>query len=460
MARILVVDDEPSMREFLEILLEREGHEAVCADSAETALVAIENEDLDLIISDIRMPGMSGLELLDRVTELNPEALVVLITAHGSTETAVEAMKRGAYDYLSKPCPVDEIRLVVDRALEKKSLSSENRLLRRQLDGRTRSGSILGESAQMQDVLDLIEQVAPTRANIMISGESGTGKELVAREIHARSACRARPLVAVNCGAIPEALLESELFGHVRGSFTGAIANKMGLFEVAHGGTLFLDEIGDMSPPLQMKLLRAIQEKRIKRVGGTSELPVEVRMIAATNRDLESEVRAGRFREDLYYRLNVIEVKIPPLRERVDDIPLLIQHFVRHYSAELGRNTLAVDPAVVSTLERYPFPGNVRELENLIERATTLVRGDRITLECLPRSVLHPPEASRVGQIPAAGANLENLLGSYERTLLMEALERAGGVKKRAAGLLGISFRSFRYRFEKLGLDSDNSGES
>jgi two-component system response regulator PilR (NtrC family) len=397
---------------------------------------------------------MSGIELLDRVRELNPEALVVLITAHGSTETAVEAMKHGAYDYLTKPCSVDEIRLVVERALEKKSLSSENQLLRRQLDHRSGPCSIVGESRPMQEVFELVEQVAASRANILISGGSGTGKELIAREIHARSGRRARPLVAVNCGAIPEALLESELFGHVKGSFTGAVANKMGLFEVADGGTLLLDEIGELSQHLQVKLLRAIQERTIKRVGGTSERSVDVRIIATTNRDLDEEVREGRFREDLFYRLNVIEVKIPCLRERTEDLSLLVQHFVKLYAKELGRETLRVDPEVITCLERYPFPGNVRELENLIERGVTLARGDRMTLECLPGSVVRSSEPVRVGRLTGEGAGLDTMLAEYERTLLLEALERSGGVKKRAAGLLGISFRSFRYRFEKLGLAS------
>ncbi|MEE8558662.1 MAG: sigma-54 dependent transcriptional regulator [Myxococcota bacterium] len=453
MGRILVVDDEPSMREFLEILLEREGHEAVCADSAEAALLALEGDELDLVISDIRMPGMSGLELMDRVHDLNPEALVVLITAHGNTETAVEAMKRGAYDYLTKPCSVDEIRLVVGRALEKKSLASENSLLRRQLNVRARPDSIVGESRGMQAVFDLIEQIAPTRANILISGDSGTGKELIAREIHARSGRSEHPMVAVNCAAIPDALLESELFGHVRGSFTGAVANKVGLFEVADGGTLFLDEIGDMPASLQMKLLRAIQEKKIKRVGGTSERSIEVRIMAATHRDLEAEIRSGRFREDLYYRLNVIEVRIPALRERPEDIPLLVEHFVKRYCAELGRDLLEVDPAVVTALEGYAFPGNVRELENVIERAVTLARGDRIGRDCLPDSILRPADIPTAARIPAEGADLERLLRDYESGLLEQALERSGGVKKRAARLLGISFRSFRYRYEKLALD-------
>jgi two-component system response regulator PilR (NtrC family) len=452
-ARILVVDDERSMQEFLEILLKREGHEPVLASSAEEAIVALESDDFELVISDIRMPGMSGLDLLDRVRQIAPETLVILITAHGSTESAVEAMKHGAYDYLTKPCRVDEIRLVLDKALEKKSLASENRILRRQLQDRASFPSIIGKSPAVQEVFDLIRQVAPTRANLLLSGESGTGKELVARAIHSVSERRDQPFVTVNCGAIPENLLESELFGHVKGSFTGAVANKMGLFEVADGGTLFLDEIGEMTLPLQVKLLRAIQDKSFTRVGGTTETRVDVRIISATNRDLAADVRVGRFREDLFYRLNVIELCLPPLRDRGEDIPLLVQHFVQKYATELGRNIDEVERSAVDLLCSYPFPGNIRELENLIERAVTLAAGDRITVECLPATVLAGPASSRSGDVPSAGVDLEKLLADYERGLLRAALERAGGVKKRAAALLGITFRSFRYRLEKLGLD-------
>jgi two-component system response regulator PilR (NtrC family) len=452
-ARILVVDDERSMQEFLEILLKREGHEPVLASSAEEAILALESDDFELVISDIRMPGMSGLELLDRITEIAPETLVILITAHGSTESAVEAMKHGAYDYLTKPCRVDEIRLVLDKALEKKSLASENQLLRRQLQDRASFPSIIGKSAAVQEVFDLIRQVAPTRANLLLSGESGTGKELVARAIHSVSERRDRPFVTVNCGAIPENLLESELFGHVKGSFTGAVANKMGLFEVADGGTLFLDEIGEMTLPLQVKLLRAIQDKSFNRVGGTSETRVDVRIISATNRDLAADVRVGRFREDLFYRLNVIELCLPPLRDRGEDIPLLVQHFVQKYSTELGKDIDEVERNALDLLCAYPFPGNIRELENLIERAVTLAAGDRITVECLPSTVLDGPPSSSPGNVPSAGVDLEKLLADYERGLLRAALDRAGGVKKRAAALLGITFRSFRYRLEKLGLD-------
>jgi two-component system response regulator PilR (NtrC family) len=455
-ARILIADDERSMQEFLEILLQREGHEAVVCGSAEAALVALESDDFDLIISDIRMPGMSGLELLDRVAEVAPDALVVLITAHGTTESAVEAMKRGAYDYVTKPFSVDEIRLVIDKALEKKSLSAENRVLRQQLQGRTALPAVVGKGLRIQEVFELVQQVAPTKTNILITGESGTGKELVARAIHSLSDRKGKPFVTVNCGAIPENLLESELFGHVKGSFTGATSNKLGLFEVANEGTLFLDEVGETSLALQVKLLRAIQERTFKRVGGTADTRVDVRIICATNRNLIDDVRAGRFREDLYYRLNVIEIKVPALRERPEDIPLLVQHFVDKYAAG-GAPAWEVDPAALAALEAYPFPGNVRELENVIERAVTLARDSRVTLDCLPPTVKARPEPPRSGLVPAEGVDLEALLADYERRLIGEALERAGGVKKRAAALLGVSFRSLRYRFEKLGLDGGDS---
>ncbi|MFQ5513072.1 MAG: sigma-54-dependent transcriptional regulator [Myxococcota bacterium] len=459
MARILVVDDERSMLEFLEILLQRDGHNVTCCAAADEALVALENDEFDILISDIRMPGMSGLELLDRVRELSPETLVVLITAHGSTESAVEAMKSGAYDYLTKPCSVDEIRLVVQKALEKKDLSEENLLLRRQLQEHVRVPTLMAKSPCMEEIVRLVKQVAPTRTNVLISGESGTGKELIARAVHALSDRREGPFVTVNCGAIPENLLESELFGHVRGSFTGAFSNKLGLFEVADGGSLFLDEIGELPLPLQVKVLRAIQDRTFKRVGGTTDIRVNVRIVSATNRVLADEVIAGRFREDLFYRLNVIEIHLPPLRERAEDIPHLVRVFMRKYSSELGREVSEIDAAALAALERYTFPGNVRELENLIERAVTLARGSRVTLDCLPDTVLARPDTAPRGRIPAEGLDLDALLGRYEASLLREALERAGGVKKKAARLLGISFRSFRYRLEKLQVEKPSPGD-
>ena len=453
MARILVVDDETSMQDFLRILLQRDGHEASSCGSAAEALVALESDDWDLVISDVRMPGMSGLELLDQVRELAPETTVILITAHGTTESAVEAMKHGAYDYLTKPCSVDEIRLVVGKALEKRDLAHENQRLRLQLRDQSAIPTIIGKTARMQEIFGLVRQVAPTRANILITGESGTGKELIARAIHNLSERRAAAFVAVNCGAIPENLLESELFGHVKGSFTGASANKPGLFEVANGGTIFLDEIGDMNLLLQVKVLRAIQERAFQRVGGTSEIRVDVRIVCSTNRRLEQEVREGRFREDLFYRLNVIEISLPPLRERVEDLPQLIHHFMEKFSQELGKDVRELEPEVLPALEGYAFPGNVRELENIVERAVTLARTSRITLECLPASVRRPAEGGHEKRIPEGGVALDALLAVYETSLIKEALQRTGGVKKRAAALLGVTFRSLRYRLEKLHLD-------
>ena len=453
MARILVVDDETSMQEFLQILLQRDGHQVSVCGSASEALVALESDDWDLLISDIRMPGMSGLELLDQIRRLELETTVILITAHGTTESAVEAMKHGAYDYLTKPCSVDEIRLVVEKALEKRDLSHENQRLRQQLKVESAFPTIVGKSARMQEIFALVRQVAPTRANILVTGESGTGKELIARAIHNLSDRRDAPFGAVNCGAIPEKRLASELFGHVKGSFTGASANKPGLFEVANGGTLFLDEIGEMELGLQVKVLRAIQHRTFQRVGGTSEIHVDVRILCSTNRRLDLEVREGRFREDLFYRLNVIEIQLPPLRERPEDLPQLVQHFAEKYSSELGKDVRELDPAVLPVLEAYAFPGNVRELENVVERAVTLARTNRITLDCLPGTVRRPAEPAQLARIPAAGVNLDGLLAAYETSLIQEALQRTGGVKKRAAQLLGVTFRSLRYRLEKLRLD-------
>ena len=346
-ARVLVVDDERSMQEFLEIFLRSEGYEAVTAADVDSALLHLENDDFDVVITDIRMPGGSGLDVLRAAQSGDGDAVVIMMTAFASTETAIAAMKEGAYDYITKPFKVDEIRVVVHKALEKKLLSTENRRLRSELRSQTRDRTIIGNSLPMRQVFELISQVADTRANVLLSGESGTGKEMVARATHAGASRRDQPFVAVNCGAIPENLLESELFGHVKGAFTGAIQTKEGLFEVAREGTVFLDEIGEMSFPLQVKLLRVIQERTFRRVGGTSDLHFGARIIAATNRRLEDEVSAGRFREDLYYRLNVIEVCLPPLRERKDDIPLLVGHFVEKYVEELGKSVSGISAAAL-----------------------------------------------------------------------------------------------------------------
>ncbi len=452
--QILIVDDERSMREFLEIFFRREGFEVVTADNAPSAVLCLENDDIDVVITDMQMPEGSGLDVLHAARDLSPETIVVVITAFASTDSAIEAMKEGAYDYITKPFKLDEIRLIVEKALEKKDLSKENVRLKTELRSQAKCRHIIGSSQAMQHVFDLIGQVARTKTNVLIAGDSGTGKELVARAIHDQSERCEKPFVALNCGAIPENLLESELFGHVKGAFTGAIQNKEGLFETADGGTLFLDEVGELPVALQVKLLRVIQEKTIRRVGGTADQRVDVRLVSATNRRLEEEVAAGRFREDLYYRLNVIQIALPALRERRDDIPLLAQHFVDKFSAELGKPMQGIRDDALALLSGYGFPGNVRELENIVERAVALARTPTIGVDVLPPTVTD--ERPRVGcpSIPPEGVKLEFLVDDYERKLLAEGLRVAGGVKKEAARLLGISFRSFRYRLEKLGLES------
>jgi two-component system response regulator PilR (NtrC family) len=355
---------------------------------------------------------------------------------------------------------VDELRIVVDKALEKKLLSSENQRLRRELRSHSRDRTIIGSSAAIRRVSELITQVADSKANVLISGESGTGKEVVARAIHQRGVRCDKPFVAVSCAAIPETLLESELFGHVKGAFTGAIQNKKGLFEVADGGTLFLDEVGELTLAVQVKLLRAIQEKCFRRVGGSGDTRANVRIIAASNRRLDEEVAAGHFREDLYYRLNVIEIPLPPLRDRSEDIPLLIAHFIEKYATELENGVTHATDEVITRLIEYRFPGNVRELENVIERAVALSRSEVLDLDSLPPAVLSPAASGETPRITSSeGIDLETMLNDYERELLKEALQVAKGVKKRASKLVGVSFRSFRYRLEKLGLDHPSDGE-
>ena len=453
--RILVVDDERSLREFLEIFFRREGFDVVTAGRVDEALLAVEADDFDVVISDVQMPERDGLELLRAVKEVSPDTVVIMITAFATTETAIEAMKQGAYDYITKPFKVDEVRLVVEKALEKVNLTAENQRLRSELKTR-RVRSLVGTSAAMQPVYELMTQVAATKTNVLVSGESGTGKELVARGIHEQSDRAEQPFVAVNCGAIPENLLESELFGHVKGSFTGAIQNKPGLFETADGGTLFLDEIGELPQSLQVKLLRVIQERTVRRVGGNDDRKVDVRIIAASNRNLQEEVAAHRFREDLYYRLNVIQILIPGLRERLEDIPLLVNHFADKYAREFEKPPVAFAEEAMAKILAYDYPGNVRELENIVERAVALARGEVAGVEVLPASLLTEARLPVESGLLRDGVNLDELVNGYERGLLREALGRTGGVKKRAAHLLGISFRSFRYRLEKLGLDDPN----
>jgi len=453
--RILVVDDEESMREFMELLLSRDGFQVALHPGDASVLPFIDREVFDVVVCDMKMPQVTGLDVLARVKEVSPSTAVIMMTAYASAQDAVEAMKRGAYDYVLKPFKTDEIRLIVRNALEKTRLEEENIRLRKELDRRTPIRALIGESVGMARIHELIHRVAPTRSNVLITGESGTGKELVARAIHDQSQRRSEAFVTVNCGAIPETLIESELFGHVRGSFTGAIANKRGLFEAADGGTLFLDEIAELPLAMQVKLLRAIQERTFKRVGGNDDVRVDVRIVAATNRNLEKEVKTGRFREDLFYRLNVIEIRLPPLRERTDDIPLLVRHFLGKYAKEMGRGTRRITPEAMEALQRYRFPGNVRELENILERALALAPADEIGADSLPREVggIDGRTATPVFEVPAEGVEIDRILDEVERSLLLQALQRTGGVRKDAARLLGITFRSIRYRLQKLGIN-------
>jgi two-component system response regulator PilR (NtrC family) len=460
MSRILVVDDELSMREMLEIFLAQDGHEVLtAADGAKGIARLTEEDDLDLVITDLRMPGAHGMVVLERARELHPTTPVVVMTAFASHQTATEAMKMGAYDYFSKPFSLDDIKATVDRALERRRLVVESKRLRDTLHEQGVMRSLIGSSRAMQQVFDLVRRVARTRTNVLVLGESGTGKELIARALHEQSERRAAPFVVINCGAVPENLLESEFFGHKRGAFTGANADKDGLFKAASGGTLFLDEVGELPLSMQVKLLRVLQERRVKPVGDVREFPVDVRLIAATNRNLETEVRAGRFREDLYYRLNVISVELPPLRERPGDIALLAFHFLRRFADELGKNITDIEPDALQLLARHPFPGNVRELENVLERAVALEEGERITVWSLPPHLRPRPQPAAVEgaplTLPGAGVDLDAVVEELERRLITQALQRTGGLKKEAARLLGISFRSFRYRLQKLHLAAD-----
>jgi two-component system response regulator PilR (NtrC family) len=472
-ANILVVDDEQSMREFLAICLKRAGHSVTIAEGGTQALQKLVALPIDVVVTDLKMgDGLDGLGLLQTIKSgsvtrspfpsappmpVDPE--VILVTAFATAETALAAMKRGAYDYLTKPFKVDEINAVIGRALEKRALVEDNLALRDQLAGRARLAQLLGKSRAMQRVFELIGKIHSAKTTVLVTGESGTGKELVARALHSEGSRAQKQFVAVNCGAIPEELMESELFGHKKGAFTGAVADKAGLFQEAAGGTLFLDEIGELSLGLQVKLLRALQERRVKAVGAAEELEIDVRVIAATNRDLEAEVARGAFRADLYYRLNVIELRLPPLRQRREDIPLLAEHFLRRFGAEHGR-PVRLSSDAMRRLEGYDFPGNVRELENLIERAVALSSTNVIGVADLPAEKTKEVEVvAAPEQFPAEGVDLERLVSDYERSWVARALEHTGGVRKRAATLLGISFRSLRYRLAKLGIDKEGDEE-
>ena len=447
--RILVVDDEASLREVLTIMLQREGYDVETAADGAQAQALLRESDFDLIISDIKMPKVSGLKLLSFVREHAPETMMIMITAFSTSEEAVEAMKLGAFDYITKPFRNDEIRLIVHNALERRALRRENQTLRQELTERYSFANMVGKSAPMQVVYELIGKVAASRANILVTGESGTGKELVAKAIHFNSPRREHPFVPVNCGAIPETLLESELFGHEKGAFTGANGQKAGLFEVANNGTIFLDEIGELPANMQVKLLRVLQEREFRRVGGTKDVAVDVRLIAATNKDLAVETKEGRFREDLYYRLNVIHIPLPPLRERPEDIPLLISHF---YQSHAGHD-VKISEAALRLLLDYPWPGNIRELHNVLERCLVLGSAECINVDGLPHQMRGAIAGKPLHDLPEGGLDLDAYLGDIERELLLQALERSNNVRTRAAELLKMSFRSIRYRLAKFGLE-------
>jgi DNA-binding NtrC family response regulator len=444
--RVLVVDDERRQRDILQMILEAEGYETTAAGNGRQALQAAQAEAFDVVLTDLKMPDLNGIELLSEILKLQPAPLVVLMTAHGTIDSAVEAMRKGAFDYLTKPLEKDELLLVLRRAMERIHLVRENRMLREQLRDRFRIDNIVGAHGSMQDVFRVVRKVANSLSTVLIYGESGTGKELVARALHHESDRRSRPFYAVNVAALPESILEAELFGHEKGAFTGADMRKIGLFEQASGSTLFLDEVGDLKRDLQVKLLRALQEREILRVGGTERIRIDVRIVAATNQDLERAVREGRFREDLYYRLNVIPIVLPALKERRTDIPLLVDHFVAKYAGDRPRS---VSEDALKTLMAYDWPGNVRELESVIERALLLGEGEVIVPADLPATVRAGVSATRGAmdlEIPDSGINLEAL----ERSLIRKALDKAGGNVSRAARLLGLSRRTLQYRIEKI----------
>jgi two-component system response regulator PilR (NtrC family) len=449
------VDDERSMRELLAIVLRREGYEVLLAENGRAAIELLEREPVDLLISDIKMPDLSGVDVLRAAKKIDQDILGIMITAFASTETAVEAMRLGACDYLSKPFDIDLLKMKVREKIENRQLKQENLQLKRTLGLSHQFSNIIGRSETMLGVFKMIETVARTNSTILLTGESGTGKGLVAQAIHFHSLRREKPMVSLNCGALPENLLESELFGHMRGAFTGADSNKKGLLEVAERGTVFLDEIGEMSAVLQVKLLRVLQERRFRRVGGLEEQQADIRVIAATNQDLTRLVAEGRFREDLFYRINVIPIVLPPLRDRREDIGLLAEHFLAKYNEQTGKEITGISHESMALLMEHDWPGNIRELENVLERAVALEPTPTILPDSLPPSIRSDlPRASNapVEALPDSGFDLEAHVKEIERGYIAEALKRAGGVQVKAADLLGMSFRSFRYYVKKYNL--------
>lgn len=448
--KILIVDDEAGMQRLLSRVLLREGYEATPVGSAKEALELIAVDSFDLILTDIQMPEKNGLELLREIKEFDPSLPILVMTAYGTVESAVEALRNGAYDYLTKPFETDEIRLAVAKALEHKRLIAENRYLHQELDERYQFSGIVGNSPLMADIYEMAASVAISNASVLISGESGTGKELVARSIHYNSQRKDKPFIVLNCAVFSEGVLESELFGHEKGAFTGAIAQKKGRFELANNGTLFIDEVAEMTPSAQVKLLRVLQEHEFERVGGDRTIKTDVRIVAATNKELVEQVKSGAFREDLYYRLNVIHIELPPLRDRREDVEPLANYFLAKYVKETGKKITQIAPKALACLVGYDWPGNVRELQNAIERAVVLCRGDVITPRELPRDVAGDSEICL--SLPQQGGNLTEILEDLERQLIIQTLRQQGASQTKAADILGIARTTLRYKMEKYGL--------
>jgi two-component system, NtrC family, response regulator PilR len=453
--RVLVVDDEQSMRDMLRIVLRRDGYDVAVARDGKEAIELLQRQPVDLLLSDIRMPDVSGVDVLRAAKDVNRDIIAIMMTAFASTDTAVEALRLGANDYFTKPFSMDELRLKVRQHLETRRLRQENVLLKRALGTSHEFCDMIGRSDSILAVFRLIETVGRTTSTVLITGESGTGKDLVARAIHFNSLRRDQPFVAVNCGAVPETLLESELFGHMKGAFTGADSNKKGLMEVAERGTIFLDEIGEMNATMQVKLLRVLQDRKFRRLGGTDEVQADIRVVAATNQDLPKRVEEGKFREDLYYRINVISIELPPLRDRREDIPLLAEHFLAKFAAEMQKPVHTIAQETMDLLVAYEWRGNVRELENVIERAVALEQTPAVLPETLPEPIrrgLSTRPGPGLPELPDDGIDLEAHVEEIYRDHIAQALKRAGGVQVKAAELLGMSFRSFRYYAKKFNI--------
>ncbi|UCH07621.1 MAG: sigma-54-dependent Fis family transcriptional regulator [Deltaproteobacteria bacterium] len=459
MARVLIVDDDPVILEVIGDILKKNGYEVVAAPNGAAGIRELERKYFDLVLTDLVMPDVDGMEVLNHVVSTSPKAICIILTGHGTIKSSVEAIKKGAFDYITKPITADELLVVIEKALKFRNLEEENIRLKKELQQTYGYDNLVGTSNAIKNIYDLIEKVADTDGTVLISGASGTGKELIARAIHYNSSRCDRPLVVINCGAIPEELLESELFGHEKGAFTGAYKSRIGRFEMANGGTIFLDEIGEMSPALQVKLLRVLQEKKFERVGGTKTIHVDVRIIAATNKNLTTAINKGKFREDLYYRLNVIPMKVPPLKQRKSDIPLLIDHFLKKFQKEAEKKITAFSPEAMDAMLKYDWPGNVREVENVIKRLTILCDDEVVTVEDLPEHIPHKGRAVRVVEedFLEKGVTLHDAVEDYEKRLILGALERSDWVKTKAAKLLNINRTTLVEKIKKQNLTESAS---